>query len=1676
MVRTRNRPVLLGRCLKSLFEQIRKPDEVIVVNDAGVPVDHVLADVPGFPVLQVRNAERQGRAVSGNWGVNAATGDFIGFLDDDDLFLPDHLSLLEQAILQRGSQVIYSGCRLVRRELLDDFTPVQESAIGEYNDPYDSARLRYENYIPLINLLIDRSLWAGIGGFDESFDIFEDWDMLIRLSECTRLDHLPQITTEYSIWGREQVTQSAGQEDWLIAYEKIIQKHILALPEDRRLTILKDYWMVSQGRRGMLASCLREKQRLQELLSEERMKQQADPKSITGQVLITAPNESADIDGDHQNDPENVHEVHPSGFPEEIEIVQRIRQSCLFDESFYKRNYPDVNFDETDPLIHYLRKGSREGQAPHPLFDVSYYKYKNPDVESCGIEPLFHFLVTGGVVECRDPHLLFDVSYYFEKNPDIAASGMNALVHFIEEGAAQGRSPHPIFDVIYYVRQHPGLAESGVNPLVHFVEEGMAQGDQPHPLFNPAYYLEQSQDIAISGVPPLYHFLTTGGVVEGRNPHPLFDVSYYFEKNPDIAASGKNALVHFIEEGAAQGRSPHPLFDVIYYVRQHPGLAESGVNPLVHFVEEGMTQGDQPHPLFDPAYYTRERHDLLLTGKIPPLYHFLTTGGVVEGRDPHPLFDVSYYFEKNPDIAASGVNALVHFIGQGAGQGINPHPLFDVRYYLLQNPELDVSRINPLVHFIETGAKRLCHPHPIFDVTYYITHNPDVSILQTDPLTHFLETGSPLGYRPYPFFDVSFYVTRYPQILATGINPLVHYVEQGWQMGWQANLHHIPVSYMENCCSLLSRTAGQLGSNGQLFKEEFIVWQSDHFTIIILKYDERSCLDPGTMDDLKNQSELAEPVSVSLKEALEDDSERHVFFLKDGIRIKSDCLQNLADTFSQHPGAGIIGPKILFADGRLFSAGMIKMDGRLLHEGQCDYAELPEYNFRREVDAVSDRCFAVRRCLLKQTETVNRLNGGSVFVCNELSGKAVADGYKIIYQPEAVAVCLQASSTGRTNPESASRRYSESCRLKMKQVLVVDQYVPEHDMEAGSFRIYNLMKLIQDQGYHIVFWPDNRKYHAKYTRQLQRMGMEILYGDIDFSGFIQSRRKGIERILLSRWTVASRYIHHVRELLSSVVIFDTVDLHFIREGRREKIQGGLLDNSSFSIEEIRTSELLLTAMADRTFVVTSDEKHVLEKAVKGSAIDVIPTIHPMESCNTPFDRRNGLLFIGGFAFSPNEDGMIWFVSEIFPRIQQAVPGITLTILGSRPTDAIWKLSSDSIRVTGYVESVTDYFESARIFVSPLRFGAGMKGKIGQSLSYGLPVVTTSVGAEGIGLTDGYHAYIADSPESFAEKVVLLYQNPEVWNLFSTRSRTLLQQKYSPEAVKALLKTVWDEAVTHPSVHFRQIAFASAHNPRVSIVIPVYNQSNYTYHCLLALQMCDPEVSREIIIIDNGSSDDTGLLLSRVSGAVRVEVNPENRGFVMACRQGAELASGEFILFLNNDTQVMPGWLSSMIAVMDNVPQVGITGSKLYFPDGRLQEAGGIVYCDGSAKNYGRYQDPMLPQYCRNRAVDYCSGASLMIRRNIWERTGGFDLQFSPAYYEDTDLCFAVQSAGYNVMYCHDSHVIHYEGATAGKDLNTGYKAFQVVNQNKFYAKWKDILALHGPAGTPDEIALRGRRP
>jgi GT2 family glycosyltransferase len=199
-------------------------------------------------------------------------------------------------------------------------------------------------------------------------------------------------------------------------------------------------------------------------------------------------------------------------------------------------------------------------------------------------------------------------------------------------------------------------------------------------------------------------------------------------------------------------------------------------------------------------------------------------------------------------------------------------------------------------------------------------------------------------------------------------------------------------------------------------------------------------------------------------------------------------------------------------------------------------------------------------------------------------------------------------------------------------------------------------------------------------------------------------------------------------------------------------------------------------------------------------------------------------------------------------------------------------------------------------------------------------------------------------------------------------------------------------------------------PLVSIVIPVFNEYRVTMHALRSILSCSDSTPYEVIIADDGSTDLTATIGTRVAG-VKIVRGEENLRFVGNCNRGAEAASGKYILFLNNDTAVMDGWLDNLVAIPEGEPDVGIVGPKLVYPTGRLQEAGGIVWLDGSAWNYGRMDDPAKPEYNYLKTVDYISGACLMIRATLWRELGGFDRRFMPAYYEDTDIAFAVRELG-----------------------------------------------------------------
>lgn len=273
----------------------------------------------------------------------------------------------------------------------------------------------------------------------------------------------------------------------------------------------------------------------------------------------------------------------------------------------------------------------------------------------------------------------------------------------------------------------------------------------------------------------------------------------------------------------------------------------------------------------------------------------------------------------------------------------------------------------------------------------------------------------------------------------------------------------------------------------------------------------------------------------------------------------------------------------------------------------------------------------------------------------------------------------------------------------------------------------------------------------------------------------------------------------------------------------------------------------------------------------------------------------------------------------------------------------------------------------------------------------------------------------------------------------------------------------------------RLKFEPVDQPAVSIVIPVYNQIHYTYACLISILEHTKDVSYEVIIADDVSTDATEHLAEFVQG-ITICRNTTNQGFLRNCNNAARQAKGKYVMFLNNDTKVTEGWLSSLVNLIESDPSIGMVGSKLVYPDGRLQEAGGIIWSDGSGWNYGRLDDPDKPEYNYVKDVDYISGAAILLSNDLWKQIGGFDTRFAPAYCEDSDLAFEVRTAGFRVVYQPLSKVIHFEGISNGTDVEgTGLKRYQVANSKKLKEKWAaEFKNQCENNGNPDPFRARER--
>jgi GT2 family glycosyltransferase/glycosyltransferase involved in cell wall biosynthesis len=272
-----------------------------------------------------------------------------------------------------------------------------------------------------------------------------------------------------------------------------------------------------------------------------------------------------------------------------------------------------------------------------------------------------------------------------------------------------------------------------------------------------------------------------------------------------------------------------------------------------------------------------------------------------------------------------------------------------------------------------------------------------------------------------------------------------------------------------------------------------------------------------------------------------------------------------------------------------------------------------------------------------------------------------------------------------------------------------------------------------------------------------------------------------------------------------------------------------------------------------------------------------------------------------------------------------------------------------------------------------------------------------------------------------------------------------------------------------AVRFAPVAIAPCNRPRFSVIIPVHNKFYFTYFAICAVIYTCAGLPFEVVVVDDGSSDQTASIETIIDG-VRVVRHREAQGFVGACNAGAAAALGDYLVFLNNDTEVVGNWLEEMQLPFELFERVGLTGAKLVYPNGRLQEAGGIIWNNGKPWNYGRDGSAADPRYGYTRQVDYCSGAAIMVSREAWDECGGFSSEFKPAYYEDTDIAFKLRENQRRVVYTPKATIVHYEGISNGRDVEgEGLKRYQLINRKTFEDKWRPVFGLLSDEGEKPDL-------
>ncbi|WP_162617871.1 glycosyltransferase [Salinicola halophilus] len=547
------------------------------------------------------------------------------------------------------------------------------------------------------------------------------------------------------------------------------------------------------------------------------------------------------------------------------------------------------------------------------------------------------------------------------------------------------------------------------------------------------------------------------------------------------------------------------------------------------------------------------------------------------------------------------------------------------------------------------------------------------------------------------------------------------------------------------------------------------------------------CGNLRVVEALGTGERLATRVARSVDEALAE----HVLWLEPGTELLEGALETLHATFSDFDQVGVVGASALEPDGRLRHAGaMVLRNGTWRRCGANEAPSLTAWSYVRRVDAALPGAVMFERRTWHSLDGVASVDEGWESLLVDLCLRAEERGWHTLHQPGAQLVALETSANARqAAPVSPSFVACWLERLSQRgvtgdeiapvyRVLMIDAEIPRPDRSAGAYAAWQEMRLLQACGCQVSFVADSLEFADAYTRALERAGVRCFHAPEvrSLEALLREHGRDFDLIYITRFNVAEKHLAAIRQFSHARIVFNNADLHFLRELRLRLSAGD--PDLSFPLA-IRDRELAVMREADAVLCYSEAEQAVITSHnLRQDNLFRCPWVVEGRGARGGWSSRAGIAFLGGYRHRPNVEAVEHFVTQVMPMLREALPGVKLHLYGSDMPTSFQALASEDVVLEGYVEDVATLFDAHRLFIAPLLSGAGIKGKVLEAMSFGLPCVLTPIAAEGTGLVDGVSARIVQSPADWVAAIDELYADADRWQSLSESSLGVARTHFS----------------------------------------------------------------------------------------------------------------------------------------------------------------------------------------------------------------------------------------------------------------------------------------------------------